>query len=392
MDLDKRIIDNAPCYAYDSRAIIRNSRKLTSSLPCVKFLYSIKANPFDPVVRLIGEQGFGADASSVEEVNRALVNGIPPEMIFFSSPGKTKKDIDEAFGQCTFIADSFHELELLEQAAIEHGETVSVGLRINPKSAFAQEEASSKFGIDEEQMLSQESVLLTLTHVKIIGIHIHVKSQVLSAEHLERYYGHCFAIAERASRIPGVELRFINFGSGIGMVYDPATQSEVKLKRLAECFRRLQDRNRTFLHVAFFIETGRYVVGNAGRYYTQIVDIKESRGTKYLIVRNAMNGFFRPVMAQILRRASGKFPDYGMEPVYTCENEVAVRVMNHAEEQETVTVVGNLCTAQDVIAENVTLNKAEIGDLLEITNAGSYGYSLSPLMFAGNDLPQQVLI
>lgn len=392
MDVYKRIIENAPCYVYDSKAIIQNCRKLTSSLPWVQFLYSIKANPFDSVVQLIGKEGFGADVSSAAEVCRALTNGIPPERIFFSAPGKTGKDIREVYGKCTFIADSFHELELLEQAAIEHGETAFVGLRINPRSAFAEKEASSKFGIDEEQVLSGETILPRLAHVKIIGIHIHVKSQVLSADQLERYYERCFDTAERVSRIPGVELRFINFGSGIGMVYDPEVQSEVPLERLAECFRRLQGRNRTFLNAAFYIETGRYVVGHAGKYYTPVVDIKESGGTKYLIVRNAMNGFFRPVMAQILLNAVGEYPKQGMEPVYTCEKEVAVQVMNDSGEKEKVTVVGNLCTAQDVICRDVYLNKARIGDLVEITNAGSYGYSLSPLLFADNEVPKQLLI
>lgn len=390
--MDDRITKYAPCYVYDREAIVQNCRKLTSLLPQVKFLYSIKANPFEPVVRLVGKQGFGADASSVKEVDRALANGIRPEMIFFSSPGKTKRDIHEAYGKCTFIADSFHELELLEQAAIEHGETIFVGLRINPRSAFAEEEASSKFGIDEEQMLSGKSILLKLTHIKITGIHIHIKSQVLSTEQLEQYYKHCFDIAERVSRIPGAELRFINFGSGIGMVYDSMTQSEVQLEKLAACFRQLQERNRTSLNAAFYIETGRYVVGNAGNYYTPIVDIKESRGTKYLIVKNAMNGFFRPVMAQILRNAGGEYPRQGMEPVYTCEKEVAVQVLNDCDEKEKVTVVGNLCTAQDVICRNVNLNKAKIGDMVEITNAGSYGYSLSPLLFGDNNAPEQLLL
>ena len=59
---------------------------------------------------------------------------------------------------------------------------------------------------------------------------------------------------------------------------------------------------------------------------------------------------------------------------------------------EEVTAAGNFCTAQDVIGSGVLLNKAHIGDLLEITNAGSYGYSLSPLLFSGHAAPEQILI
>lgn len=97
-------------------------------------------------------------------------------------------------------------------------------------------------------------------------------------------------------------------------------------------------------------------------------------------------------MAQILRNAGGEYPRQGMEPVYTCEKEVAVQVLNDCDEKEKVTVVGNLCTAQDVICRNVNLNKAKIGDMVEITNAGGYGYSLSPLLFGDNNAPEQLLL
>ena len=46
----------------------------------------------------------------------------------------------------------------------------------------------------------------------------------------------------------------------------------------------------------------------------------------------------------------------------------------------------------EINRENVTMNKAEIGDLIEISNAGSYGYSLSPLLFANHTAPKQYMI
>ena len=81
-----------------------------------------------------------------------------------------------------------------------------------------------------------------------------------------------------------------------------------------------------------------------------------------------------------------------MEPYYTGKNAFRVRVLNDDAERETVTVAGNLCTALDLICENAELNRAEVGDLVEISNAGSYAYSLSSLLFAGHEPPGQYLL
>jgi len=84
-------------------------------------------------------------------------------------------------------------------------------------------------------------------------------------------------------------------------------------------------------------------------------------------------------------------PVPGMEPLYTNSNEFEVKVLNDCAEQETVSVVGSLCTALDVIKNNVTMNKAEIGDIVAVTNAGSYAFPLSPQFFSSHSIPEQYL-
>ena len=383
---------NAPCYVYDSKVIIQNCSRLAENLPMVDFLYSIKTNPFDPVIQIVTKQGFGADASSVNEVFKADAAGITADKIFYSTPGKTSDDIEATYGRCVHIADSFHELELLDKAADAHDEVLRVGVRINPCAGFNESEGSSKFGIDEEFLFSSEMQLAAFEHLTISGVHMHLKSQVLSAEQLGLYYERCYDLAVRTNELKNTDIRFVNFGSGIGMVYDADTQSDVDLDRLAETLKKIRDRNTVSLGAVLYIETGRFVVGNAGKYYTIVTDIKESRGTKYLIVKNGLNGFSRPAIAQLLKNAWGHYPESGMEPLYTCSNEVTVRVINEEHEKEIVTIVGDLCTAQDVICSNVAANKASIGDLIEITNAGSYGFTLSMTQFASHNEPAQLIL
>ena len=68
----------------------------------------------------------------------------------------------------------------------------------------------------------------------------------------------------------------------------------------------IAEENHAVLNAKLLIETGRFITCNAGKYYTPIVDIKESLGQKYLIVENAMNGFMRPAIANLIYKAAGE--------------------------------------------------------------------------------------
>ena len=122
----------ASYYLYHQKEIVSTCQALQSSLPGIDFLYSVKANPFPPVVRLIAGQSFGADAASLEEVEISLRCGIRPEDIFYSAPGKTEADICGVLGKCILIADSLHELALIERAADERNTIAEIGIRIHP--------------------------------------------------------------------------------------------------------------------------------------------------------------------------------------------------------------------------------------------------------------------
>ena len=388
--LDLKI--TAPCYIYDGQMIQSACRELKSSLPGFEFLYSVKANPFEPVVRCIISQGFGVDAASLREVKESVACGISPSDIFYSAPGKRESDLRGTWGKCTIIADSLNEIRLMERIAAESQEDVAIGLRLHPGFSMNGDIAvSSKFGIDLEDMQALKDTLKSCPHVRPIGIHVHLKSQVLDVEKLSRYYERVMETALALRDALDIEMRFINFGSGIGTVYDTAKDKPIDLAALNRAVQKIHEANQ-HLHARLLIETGRFIVCRAGKYVTPVVDKKTSHGVTYLIVANGLNGFMRPAIAAMLGKVADGRELSAMEPIFTQEKEFDVRIINGSAEQEIVTVVGSLCTAMDVIAENVCLNKAEIGDLLEISNAGSYAYTLSPLLFASGDLPKQYLL
>jgi len=380
---------NAPCYLYEETLIKERCHALLAAMPEVDFLYSVKTNPFMPVLKTIAAQGFGADAASANEVLLARQAGIPQDKIYYSAPGKTLQDIQKVWGKCTIIADSLSELDRLEQCAAVNNEQIAVGVRVNPNFSMNGTSAvASKFGIDEEQLITAD---LRFPHLKIIGIHVHLRSQILDADILCEYYRNCYMLAERMSGRSGVEIQFINFGSGIGTVYDSTTEKPLALEKVGQIMQALKVKNHNGLKARFILETGRFVVCNAGTYYTRIVDRKVSCGKTYLVVQNAMNGFLRPAIAELLRQNVGAFPSNGQEPLYTCGSQSEFRILGRAENCETVDIVGNFCTALDVMARDIPLPHAEIGDVLAVSNAGSYGCTLTPLLFSSQEQPKEIL-
>lgn len=383
--------EHAPCYLYDANIIREKCRQLKQALPNVTFLFSVKTNPFPPVLRLLREEGLGADAASPAEVKLAQEAGMPQDTIFYSSPGKTDRDLEATLGTCVFTADSLGELRRLQALAEAQGKHFSVGVRLDPAEGMDGGPGSSnKFGIDEEQLDELAEVPNACPNLTVNGVHIHQKSQILDAAVLGAYYRRCFALAQKLAGLTGGKLDFVNFGSGLGTVYDASTQTPLDLIALAKAFRAVEAENDKTLRARLYCETGRFVTCHSGVYAAPIVDKKTSCGKTYLMVAGGMNGFFRPAMAALLERVCGGAVP-AEEPLATCPDAFPITVLGSSRETETVTVAGGLCTGLDVLCADKTLPKGEVGDIVVLGNAGSYGYSLSPLAFSSHEPPEQVL-
>jgi len=374
-----------PLYLYQASKIRERCALLQKTLPGFELIYSIKANPYEPIVHALAALGFGADAASAQEVEIAAKCGIHPERIYYSAPGKTQADIQRSLGNCILIADSLLELERIEKAAAQTGMGVKIGLRIHPCMDMDEKTAAaSKFGIGEEQVADVIAALKECPHLQVAGLHVHLRSQVRDGRSLGRYYQQVYALAERFAQTTGYPFDFVNFGSGIAIL-DNEEQTAFALSQIERAAAEVMERNHSSLRSRLIIESGRFLVGPAGTYVTEVVDIKESRGCKYLIVRGGLNGFMRPVLDQLLQ---GDPENH--EPLYSSNFSYPIEILNQESEREKVTVVGNLCSGQDVLARNMVLPKAHVGDLLTVGNAGAYGYTFSPLLFSGFPEPGQI--
>ena len=378
-------------YFYDERGILESLSSLKRFFPDVSFLYSIKCNSNPHVLNCVFGQGLGADAASLGEVLLAEQAGLAKDQIYYSAPGKTAKELEAAASKATLIADSLDEVVRIQQIAAQAGEKLKIGLRINPDFTFEGcHGRPSKFGIDEKQ-----AVCFLQAHryenVAISGIHVHLKSQELNSDLLAAYYGKMFELAERFYEICG-GLEYVNMGSGIGVPY-AESDTPLDFAYLGKFIReRMTGFRESCPGARVIIEVGRFAVCKHGVYVTKVLDRKVSYGKTYVILKNTMNGFLRPSLAKLVEHYTQSAPQTSAEPLFTGLNSFQILPLTTRNELENVTLVGNLCTASDVIAENVVLPRLECGDCIVITNAGSYAAVLSPMQFSSQERPAEIFL
>lgn len=380
-----------PFYLYDGTVLSEQAARLRETFSGFDILFSVKANPFPPLLQKIAALGIGADAASAKEVALALDAGIPAEDIYYSCPAPTHEDLAQVIGHCHIIADSFHVLSLLEEAAACRGRKLAVGLRLHPACTMdGSPQQPSKFGIEEGQLWAMPHFKEAFPHLTIDGLHVHLRSQVLDAALLGNYYDQVMALAVRLQDFLGEKLEYINFGGGVGKVYDPEKQTPLDRELLQKAIADAKKKYEKDLSARLLLESGRFLACDCGTYVTEIVDIKEACGKTYYIVKNGANGFFKPVLRQLLLSAGGS--NVSLEPFVTEDDSYDIHVLSESGETETVDIVGHLCSGADVMAKDVLVKKGKIGDLVTFNHAGSYAYSLAPLLFASQPMPKQFFI
>lgn len=373
-------------YLYEESVILDSIARLKNNFPGAQFLYSMKCNPANRVLDTVFSQGFGTDAASLGEVVASHEHGVPAELIYFSAPARTEADLRSAYGRCVLIADSLHEVEMIAKIGREKGEIPEIGVRINPDFTFAADHGIPvKFGIDEETLWNAD-----LSGVKIVGIHVHAKSQELSADILANYYKNMFALIGRVQEKLNVTLRFANFGSGLGIPFVDGDQP-LDVEYLGKKFQTMHAACKAaYPDLQILIETGRYTVGRSGTYVMKVIDKKVSYGKTFVLLNNTLNGYSRPAVSLMAHGFASNPAPY--EPLYMAIDETAYTAVTENTDLETVTLAGCLCTSADTIARDITLPRLEIGDALALNNAGCYASVMTPMQFAFLTPPAQLFL
>src|SRR5207237_3727432 len=177
--------------------------------------------------RFLRSLGAGADANSGGEIDVALRAGFIPEQIVFTGVGKTPAELAQAIdlGVKTINAESEGELERIDLLARERGTRARVALRVNPDiDARSHPHISTglktnKFGIALDGVPDLAHRFSRSEGVEIVGLHIHVGSQITNLDPLCNAAQAIVSLA-RELRDAGVAIDHLDLGGGLGVSYD----------------------------------------------------------------------------------------------------------------------------------------------------------------------------
>lgn len=377
-----------PLFVYDVGVLAKKWDLLRSSLPPeFSICYSVKANPSQAVLRYFLAQSAGLEIASAGEFRQALHAGCDPKKIIFAGPGKTELELDFVLGRGIgeIHVESPRETERIAAIARRRSIAAPVALRVNPGGeaeggAMRMGGRPAPFGVDEENLDEVLDFLLSSPEIDFRGIHLFAGTQILDFEILVNQYRKGIEIARRVAARWQRPLHTLDFGGGLGIPYFPH-ERELDMGKLREALGELIGDVRAdplFSGTRFVVEPGRYLAGEAGIYVARVTDVKTSRGKKFLILDGGMHHHLA---------ASGNLGQ-------TIKRNYPVAVLNkfHEPAQETVDVVGPLCTPLDVLARNINLPRADAGDLIGIFQSGAYARSASPLGFLSHPAPAEVFV
>jgi len=372
-----------PFYLYSRRAIKQRVSELRAVLPSdLRIHYAIKANPMPAVVSLLGSLVDGLDVASAHEMHVALDAGVSPGHISFAGPGKTSREIEQAVAAgITLNLESERQLDAALDAGGRLGVAPELAIRVNPDfelkaSGMKMGGGPKAFGIDQERV-ADVAARVEAAGLKLKGFHIFCGSQILSAESLIDAQSKSFELGLRLSKGLARGIDWLNLGGGFGVPYFPS-ERQLDLARVAGQLFELCDRAHRFLGAPLVLELGRYLVAEAGVYVCRVLDRKVSQGQTFVVVDGGLHHHLA---------ASGNFGQ-------VIRKNYPVAVVNRlaSVDTERQTIVGPLCTPLDLLADRMSLAKADLGDLVGVFRSGAYGPTASPAAFLSHPAATEILV
>ena len=377
-------IGMTPFYAYDRQLITNRVALLRKYLPPeVQIRYSMKANPMPAVVQHLAAIVDGIDVASAGELRVALDTPILPSQISFAGPGKKDNELSCAIASgITLNMESEQEMERIAILGQHLGICPKVAIRVNPdfelkSSGMRMSGGAKQFGVDAERIPSMLARMRILK-LNFEGFHIFCGSQNLNATAIQEAQEKTIQLGLSLAKQASCSIRLLNIGGGFGVPYFPGDK-ELDLKSVCKNLHRLINETKKHApNTRIEIELGRYIVAESGIYVCRVLERKISRRRVFLITDGGLHHHLA---------ASGNFGQVIRKnyPVV-----VGNKVVGH--ERENVTVVGPLCTPLDLLADEVEMAKADVGDLIVVFQSGAYGLTASPTRFLNHPEPVEVLV
>ncbi|WP_170789715.1 diaminopimelate decarboxylase [Ruegeria lacuscaerulensis] len=362
-----------PFYVYSTATLLRHFKLFDDALDGMDHLvcYAMKAASNQAILKTLAQAGAGMDVVSGGEYLRAKAAGVPGEKIVFSGVGKTADEIRTALagGIRQFNVESEPEMEVINAVALDLGVIAPITVRVNPDvdakthAKIATGKSENKFGIPIARASEVYAHATTLPGLDVIGIDVHIGSQLTNLEPFELAYTKVAELTEQL-RSEGHNIRRLDLGGGLGIPYTRANDAPP----LPVEYGALIQKTLGHLGCEIEIEPGRLIAGNAGLMVSKVIYVKSGEGRDFLILDGAMNDLIRPAM-------------------YEAHHDiVAVTEPAPGVEQQPYDIVGPVCETGDTFAKQRNMPPLAAGELVAFRSAGAYGavmaseYNTRPLI------------
>ncbi len=349
-----------PFYLYSTATLVRHFRLFDEALAWGPHLvcYAMKAASNQAILKTLADEGAGMDVVSGGEYARAKAAGVPGDRIVFSGVGKTGAEIRAALegGIRQFNVESEPEMRAISRIATALGVEAPIALRVNPDvdakthAKIATGKSENKFGIPIAKARAAYAEAASLPGLKVVGIDVHIGSQLTQLEPFEQAYRKVADLTE-ALRADGHEITRLDLGGGLGIPYTRSNEAPP----LPTDYGAMVQRTVGHLGCEIEIEPGRLIVGNAGLLVSRVIYLKEGEGRNFLILDAAMNDLLRPAMYEA---------HHDIVPVIEAAPGVEMAPFD---------VVGPVCESGDTFAKGRDLPPVKAGDLVAFRSAGAYG-------------------
>ena len=352
-----------PFHIYDEKGIRENARRLKTAFKSVngfKEYFAVKALPNPFILKILKEEGFGADCSSLPELLLSEKVGLVGENIMFSSNDTPAREYRKAKELGAIInLDDISHIEFLEKHA---GLPELVCCRYNPGplrkgNVIIGHPEEAKYGFTREQLFEGYR-MLKAKGVKRFGLHTMVASNELDNDYFVETARMLLDLVVDISAEVGINFDFINMGGGIGIAYKP-TDKPVSYEKIADGVAQAYEEtiHKYGLHPPkVFMECGRIITGPYG-YLVSTVLHKKNTYKKFIGLDASMANLMRPA-------------------IYGAYHHLTVLGKENAPHDHIYDVTGSLCENNDKFAIDRMLPEIEIGDIVAIHNSGAHGHAM----------------
>ena len=350
-----------PFYLYDEKGIRETARRVNKAFSWnkgFKEYFAVKATPTPGILKILHEEGCGADCSSYTELLMADAVGFKGDEIMFSSNDTPAEDFQLARKlNATINLDDITHIDFLERVA-DIPDTVCC--RYNPGGHFAiannimDNPGDAKYGMTREQ-LTEAYKRLMAKGVKHFGLHAFLASNTVTNDYYPELARILFKVAVELKEETGASIEFINLSGGVGIAYRPG-QPQNDIMEIGEGVRRAYEEVLVpagMGNVRLYTEMGRYMLAPYGALVSRVIHQKHIY-KEYIGLDACAANLMRPA-------------------IYGAYHHITVMGKENAPCDHKYDVTGGLCENNDKFAIDREIN---IGDLVFIHDAGAHGFAM----------------